>query len=45
LHEKIVPSGTPITHEFPQEVLDTLMQMGLEPLLRQLEEKPSKWDN
>ena len=34
---KIVPSGTPITHEFPQEVLDTLMQMALEPLLRQLD--------
>jgi hypothetical protein len=39
LDEKIVPSGTPITHEFPQEVLDTLMHMALEPLLRQMEEK------
>ena len=32
----IVPSGTPITHEFPQEVLDSLMQMALEPLLKEL---------
>jgi len=39
LDEKIVPAGTPITHEFPQEVLDTLMHMALEPLLRQMEEK------
>ena len=37
LDKKIVPSGTPITHEFPQEVLDTLMQMALEPLLKQLD--------
>ena len=37
LDEKIVPSGTPITHEFPQEVLDSLMQMALEPLLKQLD--------
>jgi hypothetical protein len=36
--EKIVPSGTPITHEFPQEVLDTLMHMALEPLLKQIED-------
>ncbi|TVR38313.1 MAG: hypothetical protein EA392_10495 [Cryomorphaceae bacterium] len=35
--EKIVPSGTPITHEFPQEVLDTLMHIALEPLLKQME--------
>jgi hypothetical protein len=40
--EKIVPSGTPITHEFPQEVLDTLMHMALEPLLKQIEENASK---
>ncbi|MCA1750524.1 MAG: hypothetical protein LC670_01830 [Flavobacteriales bacterium] len=37
--EKIVPAGTPITHEFPQEVLDTLMHMALEPLLKQMEKK------
>lgn len=37
--EKIVPSGTPITHEFPQEVLDTLMHMALEPLLKQMDKK------
>lgn len=37
--EKIVPAGTPITHEFPQEVLDTLMQMALEPLLKRMEKK------
>lgn len=35
--EKIVPAGTPITHEFPQAVLDTLMHMALEPLLKQME--------
>jgi len=39
IDREIVPSGTPITHEFPQEVLDTLMHMTLEPLLRQMEEK------
>jgi len=39
IDREIVPSGTPITHEFPQEVLDTLMHMALEPLLRQMEEK------
>jgi hypothetical protein len=37
--EKIVPSGTPITHEFPQEVLDTLMHMALEPLLKQMDNR------
>lgn len=36
--QKIVPSGSPITHEFPQEVLDTLMHMALEPLLKQIED-------
>jgi len=39
IDREVVPSGTPITHEFPQEVLDTLMHMALEPLLRQMEEK------
>ena len=40
--EKIVPTGTPITHEFPQHVLDTLMHMALEPLLEQMEKNGSK---
>jgi hypothetical protein len=42
IDRKIVPAGTPITHEFPQEVLDTLMHMALEPLLKQIEENASK---
>jgi hypothetical protein len=39
IDREVVLSDTPITHEFPQEVLDTLMHMALEPLLRQMEEK------
>lgn len=40
--EKIVPAGTPITHEFPQAVLDTLMHMALEPLLKQMDKNAAK---
>ncbi len=39
INQVLVPAGTPITHEFPQAVLDSLMHMALEPLLKQIDKK------
>lgn len=37
--EKVVPGDKPIKYEFPQEVLDTLMYMAIEPLLKKIDKQ------